>query len=139
MKTIKAALFTATLLTLSATHALADGYPATPLLSTSKTVMDENISYPTKGNAKVNALIVTIAPGEKTELHQHGVPLFIYVLDGEVTVDYGDRGKKVFKKGDSYMEAMAVDHTGINVSESPVQILAVYMSADGAQDVIPAK
>lgn len=101
--------------------------------------MDEAIAYPTTGNAKINALIVSIAPGEKTEVHHHGVPLFIYVIDGEVTVDYGDRGKKVFKKGDSYMEAMAVDHAGINVSGSPVQLLAVYMSADGAQDVIPAK
>ncbi len=37
------------------------------------------------------------------------------------------------------MEAMAVAHFGINHGAEPVRILAVYMGAGGAEDVIPVK
>lgn len=115
------------------------GYPAKPLLSTGKTVADETIHYPTSGPAQVTAAVVTIAPGGKTIVHRHGVPLFAYILDGEVTVDYGDRGKHTYRKGDAFMEAMGVPHLGINNGTEPVRILAVYMGAKGAQNVIPDK
>lgn len=119
--------------------ALADGYPAVELFKGGETVMGEIIAYPTAGKPVVTAAIVTIGPGEKTVVHRHGVPLFIHVLEGEVTVDYGDRGKKRFKAGESFLEAMGVEHAGTNVGTVPVRILAVYMGAEGAQDVIPHK
>lgn len=124
---------------LMAAPALADGYPATPLLSTTKTVMGEDIVYPASGQPQVNAMIVTIGPGEKTVLHTHGVPLFAYILEGEVTVDYSGHGQKTYRPGDSFVEAMNVEHKGLNLTESPARLLAVYISAVGATDVIPAK
>lgn len=113
------------------------GYPAVPLLSTGKNVVGETIRYPTTGPAHVTAAIVTLAPGAKTMTHKHGVPLFGYVLDGELTVDYGAHGKRTYKKGDAFMEAMNVAHFGINPGTQPVRILAVYMGAQGAKNVIP--
>jgi quercetin dioxygenase-like cupin family protein len=118
---------------------LADGYPAIKLYSGSTTVTGEEIAYPTAGKAHVNALIVTLAPGEKTMLHQHGVPVFIHILDGEVTVDYGEKGTKTFRQGESFLEAMQVTHAGMNTGSVPVRILAVYMGSDGTEDVIPVK
>jgi quercetin dioxygenase-like cupin family protein len=117
---------------------LADGYPAIKLYSGSTTVTGEEIAYPA-GKAHVNALIVTLAPGEKTMLHQHGVPVFIHILEGEVTVDYGEQGKKTFKQGESFLEAMKVTHAGMNSGSVPVRILAVYMGSDAGKDVIPVK
>lgn len=111
-------------------------YPAKPLLSTGKTVVGETIRYPTSGPVQVTAAIVTIAPGSKTLVHRHGVPLFAYILDGEVTVDYGGHGKRTYRKGDAFMEAMGVSHRGINTGTKPVRILAVYMGAAGARNVI---
>jgi hypothetical protein len=35
------------------------------------------------------------------------------------------------------MEAMDVAHFGVNNGTQPVRLLAVYMGAEGAQDVIP--
>lgn len=116
--------------------ALADGYPAIPLFSGSKTVMDEEIAYPATGKAHVNALIVVLAPGEKTVLHKHGVPTFIHILEGEVTVDYEGRGTRTYRQGESFLEAMNVTHAGLNTGKVPVKILAVYMGADGATDTI---
>ena len=116
--------------------ALADGYPAIPLYSGSTTVMGEEISYPATGKAHVNALIVVLAPGERTVLHRHGVPTFIHILEGEVTVDYDGRGTRTYRQGESFLEAMNVTHAGLNSGKVPVKILAVYMGADGATDTI---
>ena len=127
------------ILTLLAGPALADGYPAIPLYSGSKTVMDEQIAYPTSGKAQVNALIVVLAPGEKTVVHKHGVPTFIHILEGEVTVAYDGRGTRTYRQGESFLEAMDVAHTGMNTGTVPVKILAVYMGAEGATDTIKLK
>jgi quercetin dioxygenase-like cupin family protein len=114
----------------------APNYPAVPLLSTGKTIVGETIRYPA-GDAHVTAAIVTLAPGGRTILHKHGVPLFAYILAGELTVNYGAHGTRTYKQGQSFMEAMDVAHFGINNGAEPVRILAVYMGAAGAKDVIP--
>jgi quercetin dioxygenase-like cupin family protein len=109
-----------------------------PLLSTSKTILGEPLRYPS-GQAHVNASIITLAPGQRTIPHKHGVPLFAYILDGELSVDYGAKGIRTYKKGDSLMEAMDVPHYGFNPGKVPVRLLAVYMGAKGAADVEPVK
>jgi quercetin dioxygenase-like cupin family protein len=138
MRLSLAALATALIIAVSG-PALSQTYPAVPLLSGSKTVVGEDIAYPTTGKAVITAAIVTLAPGERTIMHQHGVPLFAYVLEGELTVDYGSFGKKVYRQGDALLEAMKVDHVGINTGTVPMKTLAVYMGAEGARDVIPAE
>lgn len=114
-------------------------YPAVPLLSTSKTIVGETIRYPRTGEAHVTAAIFTLEPGGKSILHKHGVPLFAYILEGELTVDYGKHGTRTYKKGDSLMEAMNVAHFSVNNGTEPVRLLAVYMGASGAKDVVPVK
>lgn len=114
-------------------------YPAETLLSASTSIVGEKLRYPTTGAAHVTAAIVTLAPGGKTIMHRHGVPLFAYILEGELTVDYGRHGKRTYQAGQSFMEAMAVPHFGINNGAQPVRLLAVYMGAKGAKDVIPIK
>lgn len=107
-----------------------------PLLSTGTTVLGETLHYPTAGPARVTAAIATLAPGARTVLHRHGVPLFAYVLDGEITVDYGDRGKRTYRQGDALMEAMDVPHFGTNSGAQAVRLLIVYIGAEGAANVI---
>jgi quercetin dioxygenase-like cupin family protein len=114
------------------------GYPAVPLLATGKTIVGETVRYP-RGAAHVTAAIFTLEPGGKSIVHKHGVPLFAYILEGELTVDYGRHGKKVYKQGDSLMEAMNVAHFSTNPTDKPVKLLAVYMGSKKARDVIPVK
>ena len=114
------------------------GYPAVPLISSGKNIVGETIHYP-KGAAHVTAAIVTLAPGGRTIVHKHGVPLFAYILSGTLTVNYGTHGTRTYKTGDAFMEAMDVAHFGINNGKESVKILAVYMGAKGAKNVIPVK
>ncbi len=126
---------------LLASHAAAQerGYPSVPLLSTGTSTVGETIRYPTAGAAHVTAAIVTVAPGDKTITHKHGVPMFAYILDGELTVDYGAHGRRTYRQGEALMEAMDVAHFGVNSGAGPVRILVVYIGADGADNVVPAK
>ena len=115
------------------------GYPAVTLLSTSTSIVGEPLRYPTSGPAHITAAIVTVAPGDQTIVHKHGVPMFAYILEGELTVDYGAHGKRVYRQGQAFMEAMDVEHFGVNSGSQPARILAVYMGAQGAENVIPSK
>ena len=109
----------------------------TPLLSSGTTIIDQPIAYPA-GTPKVTAAIVTIPPGGQTGWHLHEVPLFAYILEGEITLDYGEKGIKTAKAGDSMLEAMNWAHNGMNKGDVPLRILAVYMGADGLANAVTA-
>jgi quercetin dioxygenase-like cupin family protein len=100
-------------------------------LSTTQTILGQPIAYPTEAPAKVAATIVTMAPGEETGWHRHDVPMFGYILEGEVTVDYGAKGTRVYRQGDTIIEAVDVPHNGRNGGVGPARILAVFMGAEG--------
>jgi quercetin dioxygenase-like cupin family protein len=110
----------------------------TPLLKTGETVIGQAVVYP-QGAATITAAIVVILPGRETGWHIHHVPLFAYMLEGELTVDYGSKGKKVYKPGDSLMEAVDWAHNGTNKGSSPVRILAVYLGSEGKNNTVPAQ
>jgi quercetin dioxygenase-like cupin family protein len=107
------------------------------LLEADHTVVGESVAYP-RSDAKVTAVLATFAPGESTGWHRHGVPLVGYVLEGELTVDYGPRGKHVYRAGDAIMEAIEAPHEGTNTGTGPIRILVVYMGAKGLPNSEPA-
>ncbi|MBK5913539.1 cupin domain-containing protein [Rhodocyclus purpureus] len=122
-------------LVLPGTAPAEQAYPTVELLSTTTTAIGEPIRYPTSGPARITANIVTIAPGADSLLHRHPAPLVAYILDGEVTVDYGAAGRKVFRKGEAMVEAMALPHRGMNFGSEPVRILAIHLGAEGTANV----
>ena len=72
-----------------------------------------------------------------TGWHVHAVPLFGYVLEGTLTVDYGDKGTHTYKTGEALMEAMNWPHNGMNNGSVPVRILTVYAGAKGIANAEP--
>jgi quercetin dioxygenase-like cupin family protein len=109
----------------------------TPLFKGNETIIGQKIAYPA-GEPKVTAAIVVIAPGKDTGWHTHAVPLFVNILEGEISVDYGSKGVKVYKAGESFLEAMDWPHNATNKTDAVVRIMAVYMGADGKADAAPA-
>jgi len=110
-----------------------------PLLSTGKTVMDEPIVYPTGAPAKITAAIVEMQPGAETGWHTHGVPLTGLILDGELTVDYGAKGTRTYKKGQSVAEAISIPHNGRNTGSGVMKLFVVYIGAEGVATSIADK
>jgi quercetin dioxygenase-like cupin family protein len=107
----------------------------TPLLQAGTDVLGAPVSYP-KGSPNVTAAIVIVPPGGETGWHRHEVPLFAYILEGELTVDYGDKGKRTYRAGDSVLEAMNWPHNGANTGEIPMKLLAVYMGGSGKANAV---
>lgn len=107
----------------------------TPLLQGGEDVLGTAIEYP-DGPANVTAAIVEVPPGGETGWHKHEVPLFAYIVEGELTVDYGDKGKKRFRKGDSFMEAFGWPHNGTNAGAVPLKLIAVYMGGGDRQNTV---
>lgn len=105
-----------------------------PLLDTGQTILSQPIAYPTQSPAKIVSAIVTMLPGEETGWHQHDVPMFGYILEGEVTVTYAGNGTRVYRQGDALMEAVDIPHNGLNTGKIPARVLAVFMGADGVPD-----
>jgi quercetin dioxygenase-like cupin family protein len=98
----------------------------TPVLKSDRDILGQPVAYPA-GPPMITSAIVTIPPGGETGWHLHEVPLFVYVLEGTVTVDYGDKGVRIYKPGTGFIEAMNWAHNGKNEGTVPVRIMAVYM------------
>lgn len=130
-----ASLILVALIFISAINAMAVDKPTVEhLLETQVTNIGQAIAYPS-AEAKITAVIVTLAPGEETGRHRHPVPLYGQVLSGELTVDYGELGSKSYRAGDAFMEAMNTWHNGHNTGDGPLRILAIYMGAVGVPNV----
>lgn len=100
------------------------------------TTLDQPIAYPKKAPAQVTSYITTLEPGQETGWHRHRVPLFVYVLEGAVSVEYDAGVVKDYPAGSAFMEAEDIWHNGTNKGEDAARILTVYMGAEGAKNTV---
>lgn len=111
-------------------------YPALekPFVS-SQTIIGQSFQYPA-GSATITSALIEMKPGQSTGWHHHETPLFAMVLEGELTVDYGVNGTRVYRKNDRFVEAFRTSHNGINTGKSIVRILAVFAGSDSAKNTV---
>jgi mannose-6-phosphate isomerase-like protein (cupin superfamily) len=75
-------------------------------------------------NEHVQAVHITLKPGEKLKKHITGVDVFFYVLEGTGIVEIGDEKKEVTK--DTYVDSPAkIPHCWYNESNAILRILVV--------------
>ncbi len=116
-------------------HGNYEGVEATqvPLLGGNKTILDQTYAYPT-GTPLINSYSVTISAGKATDIHTHGVPVLAYVVSGQMEVDYGSKGKRTIKAGESYVEAINWCHQARAAGGKPVKILVSYLGQASDSD-----
>ncbi|WP_420585256.1 cupin domain-containing protein [Ruegeria sp.] len=113
-----------------------DSYPPVDvLLQTETSVIGEPLVYP-EGTPQITMAIVTMQPGQKTGVHRHDAPLAAYVLEGEITVDYGEAGVRVYREGDALVEAFRSPHAGENTGDAIARILAVFVGSDTVANTV---
>jgi quercetin dioxygenase-like cupin family protein len=100
------------------------------------TVLDQPIAYPKKTPAEVSSYVIQLEPGQETGWHRHRVPMYAYVLEGAISVEYDAGVTKEYAAGTALMEAEDVWHNGTNTGDEPVRILTVYMGAEGAKNSV---
>lgn len=105
------------------------------LLQSKTTVIGEDIMYP-DGPAQITAAIVSIGEGQATGWHHHEAPLTAHILEGELTVDYGENGKRVYQEGDTLIEALGSRHNGKNTGNGVAKVLVVFSGAVGTSNTV---
>lgn len=111
---------------------------ATPIVITGapKTTLGQDFKYPA-GQPLIKAFNIDIPVGKQTSLHKHLIPLFVYIVSGDLEVDYGSKGKKTYKAGTSYVEAIDWCHLGKVAGKTPVKIIGVYLGEQTPDQIKP--
>ncbi len=115
----------------AADHALPSGFETKPLLKSGKTADGDPVQYPKTEKAEIVAVTGTLAPGGRTPLHQHPIPVYVYVMEGELEVQTEGKEARHYKTGDSFIESVNRSHQAFNKGSSPAKILVVFVGEEG--------
>lgn len=126
------------LLVVSSTFAAgySSGVSAKVLTKTSLTADGQKIVYLQTDKAEVTAMTVDIAPGAETGWHKHPVPVYAYVLSGELTVELEGGQRLRYGTGAAIIEVVNTLHNGKNSGAEPVKLAVFYLGAEGVPNVI---
>jgi quercetin dioxygenase-like cupin family protein len=101
-----------------------------------RTVLDQLLQYPSGSQAQVSSAVLTVAPGVSTGLHKHDAPLYVYVLEGTITVTYDGGIVKDYTAGSAILEAVGTAHNGENRTDTVVKLLVVNIGAEGVANTV---
>jgi len=112
------------------------GVTAKVLKKTAVTGNNDKITYPVTDKAEVTAMTVDLAPGAETGWHKHPVPVYAYVVAGQLSVELEDGRRLDFAGGDAIIEVVNTWHNGKNSGQVPVQLAVFYLGVEGMANVI---
>ncbi|MFM8860141.1 MAG: cupin domain-containing protein [Methylocystis sp.] len=91
------------------------------------------LAYP-QGDLELTSELIVVPPAQETGWHIHAVPMFGFILAGEITVDYGNKGRHVYKEGEVIIEALNWAHNGKNTGKKNARIVVLYMGVKGVSN-----
>ena len=100
------------------------------------TVLDQRVTYPKKKPARISSETVVLGTGESTGWRRHRIPVYVHVLAGTYTVDFGEGALVEYPAGTAFIQATKTDYKGTNTHEEDVSVLHVYLGAKGLRDII---
>lgn len=107
----------------------ANAAKTTPLLDAQTSWNGAAFHYP-EGTPKVTAVKIQLKHRESTAIHCHPVPLFAYIVKGQLRVTTGRGESRVFKRGEALVEVMDTWHQGKAI-KGPVELVAFYAGVEG--------
>lgn len=97
----------------------------------SLTALDQSIEYPKKKQAQISSEIEVLEPGQESGWRKYRVPVYVYVMEGTISVEYDAGVVKDFPKGSSFLQAKGIWHNISNKAETRAETLSVLMGAKG--------
>ncbi len=98
----------------------------------------EPIDYLDTDRPQVTVMMVDIAPGSSTGWHSHPMPVYAYVMAGQLTVDFEGGKTAEFREGDAIIEVVNLRHNRTNHGKVPVKLVVFYLGAKDVANVIRA-
>ena len=111
------------------------GLKLTPVLVTATTFTGRPIRFP-QGDNQFTAVIADVAPGGQVGRHLHPVPLFVYMLEGTLSIEMEGHGTHTFSAGQGFAEVTHTWHNGRNLTDKPVRFLIVFAGQKGIPNLI---
>jgi len=111
--------------------ALPQGFKTTPLLKSGKTADGDPLRYLTTDKPEIVSVIGTLEPGGRTALHQHPVPVYVYVLEGGLVVKTEGGEPRTYKAGDAFLESVGHWHQAFNEGATEAKLLVVFLGEEG--------
>jgi quercetin dioxygenase-like cupin family protein len=110
--------------------ALPAGFASEPVLKASATADGEPLQLPS-GTPEIVSVVGTLEAGGRTARHQHPVPVYVYVLEGELNVQTEGEEPRVYQAGEAFMESVNRWHQAFNNAEGQTRILVVFVGEQG--------
>ena len=112
------------------------GVSAIVLKKTTLTGNGQKIIYPATDKAEVTAMLVDVAPGAETGWHSHPIPVYAYVVAGNLDVELVGGQNITYHAGDVIIEIHNALHNGKNRSPEKVRLVVFYTGIEGVPNVI---
>ena len=90
----------------AASDALPTGFETKPVLKSTKTADGDTLQFPSGGKPEIVSVIGTLQAGGRTARHQHPIPVYVYVLEGELQVQTDGKEPRMYKTGDAFLESV---------------------------------
>lgn len=110
---------------------LPKGFQVTPLLKSGKTADGDALRFPQTAKPEIVSVIGTLEPGGRTALHQHPVPVYVYVMDGALEVQTEGRDVRTYQAGQAFLESVGHWHQAFNKTDRPTKLLVVFLAEEG--------
>ena len=114
------------------------GVKATLILKTTTTTGNIPVKYLNTQSPEITVMKVEIRPGAETGWHIHPVPLYAYVLEGNLTVEVRGGHTYHFTAGDAIVEVVNIPHNGKNLGTTPVVLIAFYTGEIATSNTVMA-
>ena len=138
-----AAGFASVVLPLSAAvaqdDALPSGFEAQAVLKSTKTADGDPLQLPQSGTAEIVSVIGTLEPGGRTARHQHPVPVYVYVMEGELEVQTEGGEPRNYKAGEAFLESVNRWHQAFNRADAQAKILVVFIGEEGKPTTVTSQ
>ena len=111
------------------------GLTLTTIIQTETTMIGQPIRFP-QTDGQITAVLAEVAPGGQVGRHLHPVPLFVYILEGTLTIDMEKHGVHAFKAGEGLAEIVHTWHNGRNLGDKPCKFLIVFAGQKGTPNLV---
>jgi quercetin dioxygenase-like cupin family protein len=108
----------------------------TPLPDLTTTTAGEPLLYLSTPDPVISSAILAIPAGGVSRWMIHPVPAYVYILQGDLTVEFIDGNKKTFREGEVILQPRAVWHRGRNEGQRPLRFLAAFVGAKGVPGIV---
>ena len=99
------------------------------------TALDQAITYPKKKKAQISSEIEVLEPGQESGWRKYRVPVYMYVTEGTISVEYDAGVVKDFPAGSSFVQATGIWHNTSNKGDVRAAMLTVTMGAKGTKSM----